>query len=350
MNLLSLLPDFAGAYGKRLSVAQKAALFVRRKLARPTRWDRAAQEWRAANPAQETAFLARDVIADRTPDVTIAPDFAGPARESADAAAPPRIAVICHLFYDELAADFAERLRAMPVPYRLCVTTDRPDKRARILAALEGLPNAALEVRVVPNVGRDIAPKLVGFADVHREVDLVLHVHGKKSLHASALHGWREHILDRLIGRAGEGPGMVEGVLALFAADPGLGMLTPAEFRPGAAKRIGHSGAYMVAMAEALGRPIDFSAPLPDHPSGSMFWARTAALAPMLDLNLGWKDFGAELRQYNGTLAHGVEHTYGISADIAGLRLARIARPGDANAPEAARRPADLTTADLNRA
>ena len=329
--------NFAEAYGRRLSFPQKVSLYLRRKLARPTKWDRAARAWRAAHPARETFFLSHAFDAELPPDATISPDFS-----SAPPAPAPRVAVICHLFYDDLAAEIAARLEAMPIPYRLCVTTDRPEKRARILAAMSGLPNAALEVRVTPNVGRDIAPKLVGFADAHRNADLVLHIHGKKSLHTPAHWGWREHILDRLLGRPGEGPGMISGALALFAARSDLGILTASEYAPAKERYIGHSGAYMVTLAEALGRPIDFDDPIPDHPSGSMFWARRAAMEPLLNLRLGWADFGQELRQYNGTLAHGVEHAYGISAELAGLRLLRIARPGDRGAASEAAR--DLTS------
>lgn len=325
--LPDFVPDFASAYGRRLSLPQKMTLLLRRKLARPTRWDRAAQAWRAANPAQETAFLSRDIASDHAPDFTLDP--AAPPRAIT---AAPRIAVVCHLFYDDLAAEFADRLRGMPLPYRLCVTTDRKDKALRIRQAMDQLPNATLDVRVTPNTGRDIAPKLVGFADAHREADLVLHVHGKKSLHAPALEGWRAHILDRLLGRPGETAAMVSGIVELFARRPDLGLLAPAEFHPGRLRRLGHSGAYAVAVAEALGRRIDANDP-PDHPSGSMFWARGAALAPILDLNLGWADFGTELRQYNGTLAHGIEHAYGLSCEIAGLRMARLARPEDPQAP-----------------
>ena len=86
-----------------------------------------------------------------------------------------------------------------------------------------------------------------------------------------------------------------------------------------------------------------------DHPNGSMFWARTAALAPLLDLNLQFEDFGDELRQYNGTLAHGVEFSYFFTADLAGYKGLRVGRAGDPDAPAPAATPAELA-AQLDRA
>ncbi|MBX9857336.1 MAG: rhamnan synthesis F family protein, partial [Gemmatimonadaceae bacterium] len=57
-----------------------------------------------------------------------------------------------------------------------------------------------LDVRVTINRGRDIAPRLVGFADVFSQHDLVLLLHSKKSLHTPSLAGWCDFLVDHLAG------------------------------------------------------------------------------------------------------------------------------------------------------
>ena len=70
------------------------------------------------------------------------------------------------------------------------------------------------------------------------------------------------------------------------------------------------------------------AAPL-DFPSGSMFWARSAALRPLLDLRLGFDDFQAEAGQTDGTLAHAIERLYFLVCEQAGFDWLKITARGE---------------------
>src|SRR5206468_8183486 len=64
-----------------------------------------------------------------------------------------------------------------------------------------------------------------------------------------------------------------------------------------------------------------------DFPSGSMFWARSPALRPLLDLGLATEDFEEEAGQIDGTLAHAIEHLYFHACEHAGYDWIKVARP-----------------------
>ena len=111
----------------------------------------------------------------------------------------PRVAVVLHAFHTALLPEFRAYLDYIPVPADLFVSTDTEQKRAAVSACFADWAKGSIEVQVMPNRGRDIAPKLVGFAAVHDSHDYVLHLHTKSSPHESRLVGWRGYLLDTLL-------------------------------------------------------------------------------------------------------------------------------------------------------
>ncbi|MFX8660761.1 rhamnan synthesis F family protein, partial [Acinetobacter baumannii] len=57
-----------------------------------------------------------------------------------------------------------------------------------------------------------------------------------------------------------------------------------------------------------------------DYPVGNMFWARTAALRPLLDGRITYDLFPPEQGQLDGTLAHAIERSVGLVARANGYR------------------------------
>jgi hypothetical protein len=58
-----------------------------------------------------------------------------------------------------------------------------------------------------------------------------------------------------------------------------------------------------------------------------MFWARTAALRPLLDLGLSFGDFPPETGQTDGTLGHAIERLYLYACERAGFGWLKLANP-----------------------
>jgi hypothetical protein len=238
-------------------------------------------------------------------------------------ATQPRVAAMVHMFHPELAAEFAIQLDHLPDNAAVLITTDTQAKRQAILAAFDAWDKGAVEVRIVPNRGRDMAPKLTAFTDRYAEFDLVLFLHSKKTEFSTAGEGWRELLLGGLCGSAG----VVRSILALFEADSALGLVYPQHHEP---IRPFTGWEYNFAAARSLGRRLGVELHrdgLIEFPSGSMFWARPAALAPILALGLTADDFPEEAAQTDATTAHAIERLFALAAELAGFGWLKVAAP-----------------------
>ena len=236
---------------------------------------------------------------------------------------PPSVAVICHLYHPEVGRELRSYLQNLPVPADLFLSTDTAEKADIIRATFSEWKDGRLEIRVLPNRGRDIAPKLVGFADAHADHDLVLHLHSKKSDHAHFLAPWRGFLFESLLGSKAA----VSSILDAFARLPQLGMVAPQHYE--AVRRwLGWNGNYMLALGLARRMGIALSPVRAlDFPSGSMFWARPAALRPLLELNLSFDDFPPEGAQVDHTLAHAIERLYFLACERSGHAWLKVAQP-----------------------
>lgn len=221
------------------------------------------------------------------------------------------VGVFLHIHYPELAGELITRVAGIEHPVRCYISTD--DER-KVVDARRLLPEA--EIRVFPNRGRDVYPKVFGYADAHADHDVVLHLHTKRSPHHDSLQGWNEHILDRVLPSARG----VNAILALFGRIDGLGMVSPSMPAHWPAQHWwGHNRAIADTVLWGAGWP-----PLPSSdrlrfPAGSMFWARSAALAPVQALAPPAEAFLPGAGGVDGTLAHTVERLIGVGCEVAGL-------------------------------
>ncbi|WP_266169947.1 rhamnan synthesis F family protein [Dyella subtropica] len=216
------------------------------------------------------------------------------------------IGVMAHVFYPDLLEELAGYLTRIPLPYTLMVSVVDDAARAQAEASLSALPRlSALHVRIVPNRGRDIAPLLVTFREEILALDLICHVHTKKSLYGGQdQFGWRGHLFESLLGS----PERLSWIFGMFQANPQLGIVYPESYAN--VPLWGHTwlsnAEWGRRLAEQLGFDID-TADYLDFPAGSMFWARTRALRPLFNLGLRMDSFPPELGQIDGTLQHAIE-------------------------------------------
>lgn len=241
-----------------------------------------------------------------------------------------RIASVCHIFNTDLIPEIKSYLLNLTSKTDLYITTDSQAKASEIVEHCSDWPHGKLEVRVVSNRGRDIAPKYVGCRDVLENYDLVVFTHSKKSSTFSAGDDWRHWLFRSTCGSRK----ITESILTVFASDEKVGIVFPQNYPP-----IRHLMAWggMFSFAAAVARRMDINLQRIsklDFPAGSFFWARTAALKPILDLNLSEKDFPDEAGQTNGTVAHVLERLVLHSCERAGYSWIKVLSEDYPDAPQ----------------
>ena len=232
-----------------------------------------------------------------------------------------RIAVVCHVFYTDLIPELKQLFEHLPPVTDLFLSVTSEAARTVTLEEFESYALGEVDVRVVENKGRDIAPKYVTFADViDGDYELILYLHTKKSTDRRMGALWRRHLYDHLLGS----DAVVDEILAQFDADPALGVVAPPHFEP-VRRWTDWSGNFSEAavLARRMGLSITRWSP-PDFPSGSMFWARPGALQPINRLGLTLDEFPEEAAQVQDTLMHAIERFVYLAAAAAGYRSATV--------------------------
>lgn len=232
------------------------------------------------------------------------------------------VAAIVHAFYPEILPLVLEKLENIPGGVDLFLSTDADEKKQALEEIVRGWTKGRVEIRVTPNRGRDIAAKFFGFRDVYANYDLFVHLHTKRSPHGGAeLARWRDYLMDHLLGS----PEIVRSILAIFD-DPKIGVVFPQHlFELRGILNWGYDYDLARALMKRLGVAIDKNMVL-EFPSGSMFWGRSAAFRPLLDLDIGFDDFPEEGGHVDGTLAHAIERTLLIIAEASGFEWLKVAR------------------------
>ena len=313
LSALSWWFDFPIRWTKRFAKSPRgAANLLGYRLRTAAEW---LQHWVSGREFDPSSVIGR--LPPRQRDFSVAVPF----RYQQDTTLEPRIAMICHIYYEDLREEVLRYMNNVPFRADVFISTNTDAKRLRIERCFAQWRMGGVEIRVMPNRGRDIAPKLVGFADVYGRYDYVLHLHTKQSFQSEIGSQWRRFIFEHLLGS----PEIVRSVFDAFLTHPQLGIVLP-QYWERVRRRAGWGDNFELASAVAARMHFKLSRDdFLDFPAGSMFWARSAALRPLLDLRLSFDDFGQENGETDGTLAHAIERLYLFACGHAGFSWLKIA-------------------------
>lgn len=225
--------------------------------------------------------------------------------------AGPSIAAVAHIFYEDLIDEVCAHLAKIPYRFSGYFAVRTNNMIAMIKSSLKRHgANCDAHFAVTPNRGRNFGAFLVEFRKAVRAHDLCLHIHTKKSLRmGEEQRDWRGHLFDGLLADRT----LVATILSRFVEDPQIGLIFPTTY-PGMPVWC-HHWLRTSGRVDEISRMLGISGMprrgLIDFPIGSMFWARTAAIAPLLDFPWQYEHFEAEPMSDDGTMAHVIERMMG---------------------------------------
>ena len=230
----------------------------------------------------------------------------------------PAVLGIVHCFYLDVAAEILSELSTLQIDLRLILTTDTTEKQ-RELQAMVSERQLNAKVVVAPNRGRDVAPFLSELSLDAGDEQIIFHLHTKKSKHDDRYADWGSFLRQNLIGDRDH----VLSIIALLH-QPECGLVYSEHFREVAGLRNwGYDFDAARVLIERMGGAISADTPL-EFPTSTMFWAKRAALAPLLSLKLGFQDFEPEQGQIDGTLAHSIERSLLFVCELAGYKFLKV--------------------------
>lgn len=272
------------------------------------------------SPALPGRLNAIGAVAARTIPDDLDPVVHVPLSELGEDIIFDKVAAVLHIFYPELTREMISYVQNIPISFGIFITTDTEEKKSDIYNIISDMKVDALEIviRVTPNVGRDIAPKYIAFKDVYDRYDCFIHLHSKKSLHDGYGDSWRKYLFYGLLGSKE----IAESNLRILSRDK-TGIVYQ-EHADEVREQINWGYDFPIAkeLLSKIGISLDANTIL-EFPSGSMFWGRSAAIRPILNLNLQFSDFPEENGQVDGTIAHAIERSLLLFVESGGFGWVR---------------------------
>ena len=229
------------------------------------------------------------------------------------------VALHLHVYYPDLLSEIIERLGHNKICPDLFISINHENVREQVCSALNEYKGKVAYIQVVPNCGRDIGPFLTAFGPtLLANYEYIGHIHTKKSVDTkdgAMGQVWSRFLLENLLGS--DSRAMADSILGKLKKDPSIGLVFPDDpFIVG----LEANRSFAEALTARLELPnlADYFA----FPVGTMFWARAAALAPLINLNFGWEDYPEEPLATDGTLLHAIERLFALSLPLSNLRFA----------------------------
>lgn len=241
-----------------------------------------------------------------------------------------KAALFIHIYDDSMAQELAYYASGMPESADIYISTVSQEKKTAIAEAFGCLKNR-IEIRVLPNRGRDVSALLASFKDVVMDYDVACVTHDKKTGYLKPQtvgEGFAYMGYENILGSRA----FVEQVIRSFAEEEYLGLLYAPD--PNHADFITHIGlewgmnlecTKQLAATLGLHVPMDGNHP-PMAPFGSSFWFRVKAMEPLFAKDWTYEDFPEEpFDMKDGSILHAIERIYPYVAQHSGYYSAMVA-------------------------
>ncbi|PSJ48032.1 glycosyl transferase family 1 [Zobellella endophytica] len=239
-------------------------------------------------------------------------------RKLTEQASQQKVAICLHIFYEDFIDRFADALRRFPMPVDVFITLADGKLARKATSVFQKIGQVRqVQVRAVPNRGRNFGPLLVEYAQELRGYDLFCHLHSKKSLYSGKEQSqWSEYLTEYLL----RDPAVINRVLNAFADNEELGVYYPTSFwmMPNWVNHWTVNKPHTGEWLEQFGMSLDSD--FINYPVGGMFWARPKALKELLAREYQYEDFPAEPLPNDGSSLHALERLVGLLAEKNGYK------------------------------
>lgn len=254
-------------------------------------------------------------------------------KESAQPSDKP-IGVFAHIYYPDSFNYLKKYLKNIPTLFDMNITT--PDETLVDLLLLEDLQRylpklCSIEIRVVENRGRDIAPWVLDFRDKQFDYDIAIKLHVKRHSNQPRVFGqiWNDYMFESLLGNKTQ----VKTVLDSFSRDSRLGIAFPTYppfynlIYPRGYWGSGEDQSWRQKILTDLQCEVPEESSQPIFSAGGMSWYRPEALRRLFESEYKLKDFPSEPFPLSGTIGHGLERAIPYIAQSDGFSF-RTLMPG----------------------
>jgi FMN phosphatase YigB (HAD superfamily) len=227
-----------------------------------------------------------------------------------------KVAVCLHIFYADFIDYYAQCLKSFPTSVDLYISVSDIATKAEIdtkLASLETVNKVS--VVEVPNRGRNFGPLLVEFGQELLNYDLFCHLHSKKSLYSGREQTqWADYLGEYLL----KDTLVISKMLSYMELNQDCGVYYPTSFSmmPDWVNHWLKNKPFRGEFYEEWG--IEDDSEFISYPVGGMFWARPAALMPLLSKQYSYDDFPKEPLPNDGSPLHALERVIGLLAEKSG--------------------------------
>ncbi len=243
-----------------------------------------------------------------------------------------RVALHLHIHYPDLTPELFRPIAANQTRTDIFVTVSSEEGLREVTETAARLGISIKDIRVVPNRGRDVGPLLTLLGGhLVEDYDIIGHLHAKRSLSlpdhirkgdwTKIGAVWRSFCIENLLGGR---HAMMDVILGRFAQNSKLGIVFPCD-----PNIIGWTlnRSHAIALLERMGIVTELPSEL-FFPVGTMFWARTEAIVPLLQADLAWSDYPFEPVAYDGTILHAIERLLPVVAQHRGFETVGTYVPG----------------------
>lgn len=218
------------------------------------------------------------------------------------------LAVIIHAFYLDVLEEFLIEIKKNSSKLKVKIYVSVPFGNTDAARAMLNASKFDYILTEVQNLGRDVLPfiKLCRMA-AKDGFPLILKLHTKKSKHREDGDQWRNELLQKLVGN-GELFRNHQNIIR----DQSIGILCPSGHLVPLKNHWGGNAEHCATLAARLGYEFEEIIDM-KFAAGTMFFAQTKAILPILNLAIDDEDFDEELGQTDGTFAHALERIFTVN-------------------------------------